>query len=167
MATRLIVDAQTDTILNIEHCYILTIDDLDDHDQATLLDINEDSGADDDIVVEMAKRCGIKVTDMGDQTGWGDLTYTNAVAYSPKSLRDEANVLIDCEEWMRYDESELAKKALEWVDNKATTKELEELAGDIMQDDNVWNGYRENFVRNLIEWYPKLDGGGNPDTPSL
>lgn len=169
MKTRLIVDAQTETILGIEHCYILTIDDLSEEDQQTLLDINEDSGADDEIVVEMAKKQGVKVTDIGDQTGWGDLSYSNAVAYSPLSLRDEANTLLDGGMYDDDDEESIRiTEMLKWVDQKATDEQLDELSQYIMQDDSVWNGYKNNFVGNLMEVFETLtkpDGGGNPDTP--
>ena len=147
--TKLIVDLQTETILGIDHCVILDIEKLSAEDQATLAECDEDMGFDDDVVCEIAARNGIKLTELGASTGWGDLQYRNAVAYSPLSMKDEA--LVYTESGM-YEEDEKEFEALMWV-RRASTEELDELSDFIMNDDAVWNGYRSNFVDNLVHFY--------------
>lgn len=64
--TRLIVDLETETILNMDNCVILDTDTLDDDALALLQDCDEDMGFDDDIVCQVADANGHRIKTMYD-----------------------------------------------------------------------------------------------------
>lgn len=139
----LVIDAQTGTILNAEHCYVVK-------------DVPEQiaEGADSEIA-EFAKFYGKSLSEIGQDTGWGDNKYRFTVSYSPNSLRDEADAMLDSEIYEHIDEPEdsgKCKSLLEWVKNEASDKELEEVAYWIMNADQVWNGFQNNVLESLY-WY--------------
>ena len=141
---KLIIDKTTGTVLNLEGCVIVETDDLNDHD-SHLLDEASDSELSD-----IGERCGISIEQMGRDTGWGDNKYKWAVSYSPLSIKDETQMLI---EGGVYTEEDKEWKALQWVQTEATKADLEDLSDWIMSSESVWEGYRSNLMEWLVHLY--------------
>jgi len=141
---KLIIDATTGTVLNIDECYVVETDELDDHD-THLLDEASDSE-----LSSIAKRYGKSIVKMGTDTGWGDNAYKFAVSYSPLSVKDEADAFI---EGNVYVEGDSEYDALVWAKDVATIEQLEDIGHFIMNDDNVWSDYRQNFLEALMWVY--------------
>ena len=143
---KLIICSVTGTVLDLESCYIVDPSELSDDDTVA---IDEGSDADRSAI---AIRAGISVEKMGWDTGWGDNKYRYTISYSPKSLRDEADSILD---GGIYDDPEDAeyKTILEWVINEATEEELANVADWIMGADHVWDGFRQNLMEGLTYWY--------------
>jgi len=143
---KLLIDAKTGTILNVDDCYIVDADTLSDTDKALLDDGNDTE------VGEVAQRTGTSVTEIGKSTGWGDNKYAWTVSYSPLSLRDEAQVYV---EGGIYENGDPEWDALVWA-TTATAEELSEVSAWIMSNDSVWEGFRNNFTTELVAVYNKL-----------
>lgn len=138
--TKLIVDATNGTILNMNDCYIV---------DAELL--GDDIVLSDREVQDLANEHGISVAQMARDTGFGDNAYRYTVSYSPLSIKDEAETLLDGVAY--YEDDEIEKKALTWAHETATTDELRAVSDFIMGADSVWNGFRENVVEALVWVY--------------
>jgi hypothetical protein len=136
--SKLIIDTQTGTILNIEHCYIVEARELSE-DDFTCSELQE-----------VADRAGISIQEMGRNTGWGDNKYSYAVSYSPKSIRDECESFID---GGIYDETDREWHAVKWVLDMATQEQIENLSKWIMSNEGVWNEYRSNLMETLMFVY--------------
>jgi hypothetical protein len=132
---KLIIDTQTGTILNIEHCYIIEDTDLKEEYELTC-----------DELQEVADRSGIYINKMGNDTGWGDNTYRYTVSYSPKSIKDEADSIL---EGGIYEEGDREYEALVWAKD-ADLNDLTDISDSIMSQDGVWNGFRENLTEMLV-----------------
>jgi len=142
----LIICSVTGTVLDLASCYIVDPSKLNADDVHA---IDEGSDADRSAI---AIRAGISVEKMGWDTGWGDNKYRYTISYSPQSLRDEADSILD---GGIYDDPEDAeyKTMLEWVINEATEEELANVADWIMGADHVWDGFRQNLMEGLTYWY--------------
>ena len=111
--SKLIIDTQTGTILNIEHCYIVEASELSE-DDFTCSELQA-----------VADRAGISISTMGRDTGWGDNKYSYAVSYSPKSIHDECLMFLD---GGIYDETDREWHAVKWVLETATQEQIEDLS---------------------------------------
>ena len=143
---KLLIDAVTGTILDVENCYIVDDNTLTE-DEARALD----EGASDSEIKAIAEK-GKSLWDMGRDTGWGDNAYRFTVSYSPLSLKDEALSLIESG---MYEEDEEDFKRLQWL-TTATQEQLEQVAYWVMEDDNVWEGFKNNFLEALT-WVYKAE----------
>jgi hypothetical protein len=141
---KLIIDKTTGTVLNLEGCVIVETDDLNDHDSHLLEE------ASDSELSDIGERCGISIQQMGRDTGWGDNKYKWAVSYSPLSIKDETQMLV---EGGVYTEEDTEWKALQWIQTEATKADLEDLSDWIMSGDSVWDGYKSNLMEWLVHIY--------------
>ena len=139
--TKLIVDATNGTILNMNDCYIIDADLLGD-----------DIVLSDREVQDLANEHGISVAKMARDTGFGDNAYRYTVSYSPLSIKDEAESLL---EGGVYDDPSDAeyKNALKWASETATREQLERISDIIMGHDSVWNEFRDNIFETLMWVY--------------
>lgn len=140
---KLIIDAVTGTILNAEGCYI--IDDT---------DITSDDFTDREIA-ELAERVGKSIKKIGTDTGWGDNAYRYTVSYSPLSIRDEANSLI---EGGIYGEDEEEHSLLMWAGEDATEEELTEVSNYIMSWESIWQDFGSTVMEALREIKKQKEG---------
>lgn len=147
--SKLIVCATTGTILNVEQCFLVDTDDLNESDSALL------DNASDSEIGELAKRAGksLLVT-YGSDTGWGDNAYRFTVSYSPNSIRDEADAILDGGVYDDPEDSHI-KEAMEWA-LTAKTEELKVVGDYAMSDDHVWDGFRRNLVDALVFVYEEM-----------
>ena len=142
--SKLIIDAQTGTILSAEHCYVVDTDTLTAEDES-LLEVASDSE-----LGELAQRAGKSLARIGQDTGWGDNAYKFTVSYSPLSVRDEADAFIEGGIYSKGDDE---YDALVWAKDVATIEQLEDIGYFIMSNDGVWDGFRENFMEALTFVY--------------
>lgn len=142
--SKLIIDAQTGTILSAEHCYVVDTDTLTAEDES-LLEVASDGE-----LGELAQRAGKPLTKIGQDTGWGDNAYRFTVSYSPLSVKDEADAFI---EGGIYSEGDDEYDALVWAKDVATIEQLEDIGYFVMNNDGVWDGFRENFIEALTWVY--------------
>jgi hypothetical protein len=133
--TKLIIDATNGTILNMNDCYIV---------DAELL--GDDIMLSDSEAQELANKHGISVAKMARDTGFGDNSYRYTVSYSPKSIKDEADSLL---EGGIYEEGDREYEALVWAKD-ADLNDLTDISDSIMSQDGVWNGFRENLTEMLV-----------------
>lgn len=141
-----IIDAESGTVVRMETCFIIDADDL-----------GNDAFLSDSEIAEVGRERGISVADIVRDTGYGDNKYRYTVSYSPLSVRDEADSLLD---GGVYDDPEDAeyKKALEWARDTATQEELTEISEYAMGHDHVWDGFRENLIDSVIWIYDNRTG---------
>lgn len=144
--TKLLIDAQTGTILQVEHCFIVETDDLDE-DQDTILE----SGSDTEIS-DLARATGISLKEMGQDTGWGDNKYAFTVSYSPKSIRDEAFAMLDNHIYEPEDEH---YHVVKWTAYEATDEQLAEVGAMICGSDATWDDYTNNIMGDLVFAYSR------------
>jgi hypothetical protein len=140
LMAKYIIDTQTGTMVSAEYCYIVDDSDISD-------DLNPMSDSE---LSELAERVGKSLQKMGLDTGWGDNAYRYTVSYSPLSLRDEANMLIEGGVFTEEDEEH---SALRWAGENADIDELAEISEGIMAWDSIWQDFRTNFIPELVTYY--------------
>jgi hypothetical protein len=142
--TKYIIDATNGTILNMNDCYIV---------DAELL--GDDIMLSDSEAQQLANEHGISVAQMARDTGFGDNAYRYTVSYSPMSIRDEADSLI---EGGLYEEGDKEYEALVWAHSTATKEQLEIISERAMSHDSVWEGFREDLMAELLFVYNSVKG---------
>jgi hypothetical protein len=135
---RYVIDTQTGTMLNVEHCYIVEATHLPDEDLS------------DSELSKLATEKGTSLTEIGSDTGWGDNKYCWTVSYSPYTFVDEAIAWLD---GGIYTEGETEHEALVWVASKATKADLAEMSSTIMSYDSIWDGFRGLVMDVILEHY--------------
>jgi hypothetical protein len=140
---KLIIDAVTGTVLNTEGCYVVDEADFPDDDMS------------DSEITELAQRVGKSLHKIGSDTGWGDNSYRFTVSYSPLSIKDEADAIL---EGGIYDspEDHDYKRIMEWAKDTASLQELEDIASFVMSDDNVWEGFRNRLTEAVVWAYKEI-----------
>ena len=126
--TTYLIHAGTGTIINADDdVYIITV-------AEGYEPVSDD---DDDALVALALYKGTRFQ-------LNDLTWSNCVAYSPSSIREEIRESLSeyygDEEW------------LSWAEN-ATDDELNAVARYILSADDVWQNFSTNLVEGLREGY--------------
>jgi hypothetical protein len=141
----IIVGTDDGIILDVSRCAIFDENELSEADQ-TLLNFGTESDA-----LSVANRHGIKLSDILEGCGYGDLNYYNSLALSPLALRSEfeefPELLPDDIEGV----SEV-KAILEWG-SKLSDTQLMNLAAYALQDDDLWNQWRTTVVGALQDFY--------------
>ena len=133
--TKYIIDATNGTILNMNDCYIV---------DAELL--GDDIVLSDREAQQLANEHGISVAQITRDTGFGDNAYRYTVSYSPLSIKDEADSLL---EGGVYEEGDREYEALVWAKD-ADPEELRVISDSIMSQDAVWDGFRETLTEMLV-----------------
>ena len=134
--TKLIIHIGTGTIIDADECVIVDVDRLDDHDTALVND------GDDSDVVEIAGR-------LGKPLNLTDLSFRNTVAFSPSSLRSEAEEALS--QGFATDDDDIAY--LTWTAEVATDEELSSVADYILNDDTLWNEYNTTVMDGMRQGY--------------
>ena len=134
--TKLIVHIGTGTIIDADECVIVDVERLDDHD-TTLVNDGDDSD-----VVEIAGR-------LGKPLNLTDLSFRNTVAFSPSSLRSEAEEALS--QGFATDDDDIAY--LTWTAEVATDDELSGVADYILNDDTMWNEYNTTVMDGMRQGY--------------
>jgi len=81
--SKIIICQQSGTILYVEHCVIVDVDELSEQDQEEIF-----QGGDGD-VLELAEQLGKELEPMLEGCGYGDLNYSNSIAFSPVAIQQE------------------------------------------------------------------------------
>lgn len=134
--TKLVVHIGTGTIIDADECVIVDVERLDDHD-TTLVNDGDDSD-----VVEIAER-------LGKPLNLTDLSFRNTVAFSPSSLRSEAEEALS--QGYATDDDDIAY--LTWTAKVATDDELSGVADYILNDDTMWNEYNTTVMDGMRQGY--------------
>jgi hypothetical protein len=134
--TKLIIHIGTGTIIDADECVIVDVERLDDHDTALVND------GDDSDVVEIAGR-------LGKPLNLTDLSFRNTVAFSPSSLRSEAEEALS--QGFATDDDDIAY--LTWTAEVATDEELSGVADYILNDDTMWNEYNTTVMDGMRQGY--------------
>lgn len=134
--TKLIVHIGTGTIIDADECVIVDVERLDDHD-TTLVNDGDDSD-----VVEIAER-------LGKPLNLTDLSFRNTVAFSPSSLRSEAEEALS--QGYATDDDDIAY--LTWTAKVATDDELSGVADYILNDDTMWNEYNTTVMDGMRQGF--------------
>ena len=134
--TKLVIHIGTGTIIDADECVIVDVEKLDDHDTALVND------GDDSDVVEIAGR-------LGKPLNLTDLSFRNTVAFSPSSLRSEAEEALS--QGFATDDDDIAY--LTWTAEVATDEELSSVADYILNDDTMWNEYNTTVMDGMRQGY--------------
>ena len=134
--TKLVIHIGTGTIIDADECVIVDVEKLDDHDTALVND------GDDSDVVEIAGR-------LGKPLNLTDLSFRNTVAFSPSSLRSEAEEALS--QGFATDDDDIAY--LTWTAEVATDDELSGVADYILNDDTMWNEYNTTVMDGMRQGY--------------
>ena len=134
--TKLVIHIGTGTIIDADECVIVDVEKLDDHDTALVND------GDDSDLVEIAER-------LGKPLNLTDLSFRNTVAFSPSSLRSEAEEAIS--QGFATDDDDIAY--LTWTAEVATDDELSGVADYILNDDTMWNEYNTTVMDGMRQGY--------------
>jgi hypothetical protein len=121
-----------------------------DHDEAR---ITGDDYFDDGVMCELAERLGRPV----NTSVPADVTYGNAMLFSPSALRENAREVIGIG---AYDLFPDTKDALLWVAGIATDEELQETGSWILSDDDLWETYNLSFMEGIREAHDRFKGRG-------
>jgi hypothetical protein len=148
MSNKLIICQQSGTILYVEHCTIVDTNELTAEEVKTLFE-----GGDGD-AIEIADQVGKELRPMLDGCGYGDLNYSNCIAFSPNAIRQELEENIEFYFPMAVDdpegeESEDAAKAEYFtalVQGKSGEEKLQWFAG-CLNSDHMW----DTFTRAMRE----------------
>lgn len=146
---KLIIDATSGTVIDAENCYVVDTEQLSDIENAELTE-----GSDSEIA-NIARVSGISVKAMGDSTGWGDNAYRYTVSYSPLSIKDEADAILEGGIYQSPEDDKYLK-ALEWARSEATLEQLRAVSDLSMSYDAMWDGFRENLMDSLMTVYKEL-----------
>jgi hypothetical protein len=124
---KLIINILDGTVINVTNSVIVDVSKLDEQGKALLQEWEE--GGNDNDAIELGDKYGTKVEKFTNN----ELTYSNTMAFSGRSLRDEVRERID----MGYtgDEYLLAKDF--------TDEQFEELGQYILSSDYLWNVFSE------------------------
>jgi len=133
--TKLIIHIGTGTIIDANECVILDVDKLDEQD-TYLVD------GDDADIVGVAER-------LGKPLNLTDLSFRNTVAFSPSSLRSEAEEALS--QGFATDDDDIAY--LTWTAEVATDDELNGVADYILNDDTMWNEYNTTVMEGMRQGY--------------
>ena len=141
----IIVGTDDGIILDVSRCAIFDENELSEADQ-TLLNFGTESDA-----LSVANRHGIKLSDILEGCGYGDLNYYNSLALSPLALRSEFE---EFPELLPNDIEGVSevKAILEWG-SKLSDTQLMNLAAYALQDDDLWNQWRTTVVGALQDFY--------------
>lgn len=126
--TSFIVHPGTGTVIATDECVIVTV-------PSELFEDNEDDEHD-DLICEYAEEHGRGI----NQT---DLSWGNCIAFSPSAIREE---IIESLRDAYPDD----KEALEWG-LSASDDELNEVASYIIQNDSIWETYKNDLLDGLRE----------------
>ena len=92
MASYVLINSIDGTVVDLNHTYLLNVEKFDD--------IAEEmwdkwlNFADDRTASTLATTYGVDLEDLLASVGYGDITYNNVIALSPRALRDEIEMLI-------------------------------------------------------------------------
>ena len=137
--TRYIVHPGTGTIIDADDgVYLIDTETMTPHHTAIMLD------ADDNEIVELAQEIGRPIN---------DLSYTNSIAYSPASIREEVR------ESLRYKMSDDDKEMLDWAETTASADNLETIAQYILSSDSLWADYQEHLIDGLRWGFDSMKKG--------
>ena len=139
----LIIDARTGTILESGDCYIVDTDDLTESQEWYL-----ENGGDTDIA-DVARSAGVPLSD--EALEWVRYGRTTSVSYGPSALRDEAQVLLEILD--PDDVEDIATRGYLERLLEAGDAEVAMLGQHILNDDAVWNGYKQNLIDGLHSFY--------------
>lgn len=134
--SKIIICQQSGTILYVEHCVIVDTDELSEQDQEEIF-----QGGDGD-VLELAEQMGKELRPMLEGCGYGDLNYSNSIAFSPVAIQQELQE--NPEVYFGEDETEKAKYFA-----SLPLEELEWFAGCLNSDD-MWDTF-STAVKDEIE----------------
>ena len=133
---KIIICQQSGTILYVEHCVIVDTDELSEQDQEEIF-----QGGDGD-VMELAEQMGKELSPMLEGCGYGDLKYSNSIAFSPVAIQQELQEKADF--YFSPDEAEKAKYF-----SALPTKDLERFA-ECLNSDYMWDTFT-TAVKDEIE----------------
>lgn len=144
----IIVGTDDGIILDVSRCAIFDENELSEADQ-TLLNFGTESDS-----LSVANRHGVKLSDILEGCGYGDLNYNNSLALSPLALRSEFE---EFPELLPDDIEGVAevKAILEWG-SKLSDTQLMNLSAYALQDDELWNQWRTTVVGALQDFYTKF-----------
>ena len=124
---KLIINILDGTVINVTNSVIVDVSKLDEQGKALLQEWEE--GGNDNDAIELGDKYGTKVEKFTNN----ELTYSNTMAFSGRSLRDEVRERIDS--GYTSDEYLLA--------SKFTDEQFEELGQYILSSDYLWNVFSE------------------------
>ena len=137
---KLLIDSQSGTIVNAEHCYIVDTDDLTSEESAL-------EAFSDEEISNIARKHGISLMFMGEHTGWGDVNYSNSVCYSPASIREELEV-----HWGTPDPD--IKDSVVWAFD-VDKETLEIISAFAISNEKAWGNYHEVLLDAIEEVYAR------------
>lgn len=147
--SRYLVLTEDGTVMSLDDCYLVRSEDLSDEEIQSI-----ENGFESEIgSVAVSKGAPLNV--MLASSGFGDLHYGNAIAYSPRSLRDDAASWVSS-----YPEGSAEHEALRWAAT-ASNDDLDIIGQRILAGDPPWDNYRSSVVDELVENWKGIQ---SPDT---
>jgi len=137
------------TLTTVAESIIFTTETLSEEDALLMASYLEEENT--DALDEVAKRNGKNLEEMLERIGYGDLSYTNSITYSPRSLREEADIIIQAGTYEDYEDAAKVAEMLNWVLN-APDDSLNLVAQYILADDRLFSEYKSNFIAGL-KWF--------------
>lgn len=134
------IDTNTGTWGVLDGMVILDMESLTPAQQEILVDDHSDTD-----INALGLEVGAKLLPMLQNSGFGDLTFSNCVSYSPQALRDEAVSMLDS----FYDHDDL--ELLTWISEHATKEQLQEMGDYALSGDDGWQEYYANAL-DAMRW---------------
>ena len=148
---KLIVHPGTGTVIDADECLLLDTEKHLTEEEIKILDGND--FFEDHIICEIAEERGVKIFD-------NDLSWGNVIAFSPKSLREEAGEILD-QGYFDFDKNDTRYLAMKWALETATISDLQDVASYILDDDAAWAEYRTQVIEGLVSMYIIKKGEGS------
>lgn len=102
-------------------------------------------------IAETAEKTGVRISK--DTMEWVKYGWRTSVSYGPSALKDEAEVIL---ETLHPDDIvDITTRGLIERFLSANEAEMALVGETIMNSDDTWNGYKQNFVDALYEIYGK------------
>jgi hypothetical protein len=134
MSNKIIICQQSGTILYVEHCVIVDVDELSEQDQEEIF-----QGGDGD-VLELAEQMGKELRPMLEGCGYGDLNYSNCIAFSPDAIQQE---LETNSEFLFGDHKEMAEYFT------SLPKEALEDFANCLNSDYMWDTFTSEIHKEI------------------
>ena len=133
-----VVHVGTGTIISADECVTVT---LTDEMANEITEHGGDDYFDEARILELAEEIGTPLFT-------SDLTFGNTISFSPSALREEARYILASG---MFSSDETWFFAMEWCINEATDDQLNAVASWMLDNDDIWTGYRATIMDGLVQ----------------
>lgn len=118
-------------------------------DEAVVIDTDLLPEGTDDLI-DLLEIEGDEIAERYGRHLFADVTSGNAIHFTPSALREEANAKLNSGAFTSDAQDEMI---LEWVSTQASDEELNNIAHWVLDNDEVWSWFNDQFWQGITEHY--------------